>query len=397
MRKTGWMLAAALPMAFAACGSGGTGNGGAAKAQLSADATKITTGRHCESSAMLNALLATGYDFTEAEIIGYGAAPSFVYEAGKFPFIGGRSSDMREVFFATTGIAWQGRKPAPRDDMWKEVYEVLGRGLPVMLRVDMRYLPYRYNGKFGPAYMSFGWHWITLFRVDPEAGLAYVTDTEYEGLQCIRLRDLEKARSSKTKSWPPAREFAWIERAAAPWKADRDGMARRSIQVATENLQGSDFQSISAGLPELERLPSRLAVLDREVPSFLLSPALAYMSNSIERNGTGGAAFRTLFAEWLELEASRLSDPALAARISAAAIAARKAEAAWHGLSASFLDASVSMKGTKDKAERSKLLASCAEATIPLIEAESDMANALATVNLAPIRGSVQQDGTTTR
>ena len=138
---------------------------------VSADTTRITTGRHCESSAMLNALLAAGYDFVEAEIIGYGAAPSFVYVPGKFPFIGGRSSDMREVFFATTGISWQSRKPGSRSDAWKEVYATLGRGLPVMLRVDMRYLPYRYNGKYGPAYMSFGWHLITLFKVDLEAGL----------------------------------------------------------------------------------------------------------------------------------------------------------------------------------------------------------------------------------
>jgi len=391
------MLAATLPMAFAACGVEGSGNGGKATGQLSADATSITTGRHCESSAMLNALLAAGYGFTEAEIIGYGAAPSFVYEAGKFPFIGGRSSDMREVFFATTGIKWQSRKPGPRGDMWKEVYEVLGRGLPVMLRVDMRYLPYRYNGKFGPAYMSFGWHWITLFRVDREAGLAYVTDTEYEGLQFIRLRDLEKARSSTTKNWPPAREFAWVERAATPWKADRDAMARRSIRVAAGNLQGSDFESMSAGLPELERLPSRLAGLDHEVPFFLLSPALAYMSNSIERNGTGGAAFRTLYAEWLELEASRLSDPALAAGVSAAAVAARKAEAAWHVLASRFLDASISVKAMKDKAARSKLLGSCAEAAIPLIEAERELVNALSAVNLDPPRDPVQQDGASSR
>ena len=396
MRNTGWMLSAALPMAFAACGGEGSGAGAAAR-QLAADSSRITTGRHCESSAILNALLAAGYDFTEAEIIGYGAAPSFVYQAGKFPFIGGRSSDMREVFFATTGIASQCRKPAPRDDMWKEVYEVLGRGLPVLLRVDMRYLPYRYDGKFGPAYMSFGWHWITLFKVDREAGLAYVTDTEYKGLQCIKLRDLEKARSSTTKNWPPAREFAWVERAAAPWKADRDAMARRSIRVAARNLQGSDFQSMSAGLPELERLPSRLAVLDREVPFFLLSPALAYMSSSIERNGTGGAAFRTLYAEWLEAEAPRLSDPALAAGVSTAAIAARKAEAAWHVLSARFLDASAAMKGTKDKAGQSKLLTTCAEATMPLVEAEHDLLNALATVNLDSARDSVPQDGTTAK
>jgi len=30
----------------------------------------------------------------------------------------------------------------------------------------MRYLPYLYNGHYGPPYMSFGWHMITLFGID---------------------------------------------------------------------------------------------------------------------------------------------------------------------------------------------------------------------------------------
>lgn len=375
MRKSGWMLAAALPMAFAACAE--AGGRSETRGRLSADATRIAAGRHCESSAMLNALRAAGYDFTEAEIIGYGAAPSFVYEAGRFPFLGGRSADMREVFFATTGVGWQGRKPEPRGDLWKEVYEVLGRGLPVMLRVDMRYLPYRYEGKIGPAYMSFGWHWIALFGVDREAGLAYVTDTDYAGLQRIRLRDLEKARASKTRRWPPAGEFAWVEPAAPGWTADRDGFARAALEAAAANLRAGAFQGLSAGLPELERLPDRLAGLDRAVPAFLLSPALAFMSDSIERNGTGGAAFRTLYAEWLESEAPRLRDPALAAKVSAAAVAARRAEAAWHALAAALSEASRTAKTGRKPEERSRLAASLSDAAKPLVEAERELAAAL--------------------
>lgn len=354
---------------------------------ISVDATRITTGRHCESSAMLNALLATGHDFTEAEIIGYGAAPSFVYVPGKFPFIGGRSSDMREVFFATTGIRWQFRKPGPRDDAWEEVYAMLEHGLPVMLRVDMRYLPYRYNGKYGAAYMSFGWHWITLFKVDLAAGLAYVTDTEFQGLQRIKLRDLEKARSSKTRNWPPEREFAWVEPIDAARAADRDGMTKRSIRVAAENLKGSSFRSMSAGLPELERLPSRLAALDRERPSFLLSPVLDYMSNSIERNGTGGAAFRTLYSEWLESETPRLSDPGLAARVSAAAAAARRSEKAWHVLASELMRASAAAKSVKDREGRSGLMPPCANAAVDLIKAERDLLDSLAALDLDQPRG----------
>ncbi|MDP3177104.1 MAG: BtrH N-terminal domain-containing protein, partial [Spirochaetaceae bacterium] len=263
MRKAIGFLAAALPALLSACASAPE----SAAPALSADASRIASGGHCESSAMLNALLAAGYDFAEAEIVGYGAAPSFVYVPGSFPFIGTRSATMREDFFKTAGIAWEKRAPSPGQDAWAEIYETLGRGIPVMLRVDMRYLPYRYGGKYGPAYMSFGWHWVTLFKVDRRLGLAWVTDTEYEGLQEIRIKDLDKARASRTKVWPPNREFAWVEPAVEKRTFDRAKMVRAAATAAASNLSGRAFESLPAGLPELERFPSIVRAFDRELPS----------------------------------------------------------------------------------------------------------------------------------
>ena len=209
------------------------------------------------------------------------------------------------------------------------------------------------------------------------------------------MRDLEKARSSRTKNWPPEEEFAWVEPANAAWTADRDGMAERSIRVAEEGLKGGSFQSMSAGLPELERLPSRLAALDQEVPSFLLSPALAYMSNSIERNGTGGAAFRTMYAEWLEVEAARLSKPGLAAGVSAAAVAARRAEGTWHALASDFMNASIAATSRKDREGLSRSLSACAGTASALLEAERGLVRALAAASLDQSRGSASHDGQT--
>lgn len=57
---------------------------------------------------------------------------------------------------------------------------------------DMRYLPYLYGGKYGPAYSSFGWHIICLFGIDWSIQEALVSDTAMPGLQRITLKDLHK-------------------------------------------------------------------------------------------------------------------------------------------------------------------------------------------------------------
>ncbi|MBI9097980.1 MAG: BtrH N-terminal domain-containing protein [Spirochaetaceae bacterium] len=140
---------------------------------------KAIAGKHCESSAILNALHYQGYEITEEQIIGAGAAPGFVYEKTAFPFLGGRSKNMRESFSKNTGIPFTVRQDSD-DPRWNEIEGLLEQGIPVILRVDMRYLPYLYGGKYGPKYMSFGWHLVTLFAMDRQKGTALVTDTEHD-------------------------------------------------------------------------------------------------------------------------------------------------------------------------------------------------------------------------
>ena len=68
-------------------------------------------GRHCESSAMLNALNARGYAISEEEIIGLSSAPGFVYERTSFPFLGGRSHAMRSSGSAAyPARSWSGMR-----------------------------------------------------------------------------------------------------------------------------------------------------------------------------------------------------------------------------------------------------------------------------------------------
>jgi hypothetical protein len=261
---------------------------------------QVYRGKHCESSAMLNLLRHQGYDITEPQVIGAGAVLGFVLDSSPFPFLGGRTLDFKENITRTTGLAWRLGTKEAHGDGWPKLHELLKSGTPVVLRVDMRYLPYLYGGKYGPKYMSFGWHMVCLAGMNAEKQAAYVTDTERAGLQEIRLSDLHRARFSDTKVLPPEREFYWTEKAPPGFTFEWERIAAASLRVAQRAMTGARSDEANlGGLDGLSRLPDAIAGLDERVPSYLLAPVLDFHYGCIETNGTGGAAFRRLYHTFL--------------------------------------------------------------------------------------------------
>jgi hypothetical protein len=296
---------------FSSCVSPASGRHGRAMLEN----VTVVPGGHCESSAIMNALRYEGYDVTECMITGGGGALDFSLQKGLFPFIGARNQDMRERFFAAANIGWQKRIPEGRETGWDEIAELLGRGVPVVLRVDMRFLPYRYGGKYGRPEMSFGWHMITLFGVDWDAGLAYVSDTEYAGLQSIKILDLEKARTSRTKNFPPRAEYYWAEpnvapsgKLAASWDSRElaDALARSSLDAVIGNYENGALEALSRFGADLSGFDS---FSDK---SFLYPAVFEYMAGTIEDFGTGGASFRVLYREFISYATTNGSRPELA-------------------------------------------------------------------------------------
>ena len=254
------LLIACSALLFASCaapwetGSGAESRSGKRTGRIVLPEAAPVAGGHCESTAIMNALRHEGYDVSECMIAGGGGALSFRYTKGTFPYIGARNDDMRERFFAAAGIAWHKSIPEGGDAGWGEIARLLSDGIPVILRVDMRFLPYRWGGKYGPSYTSFGWHIITLFGIDYDKGLAYVSDTEFGSLQAVKLSDLHRARTSKTKNWPPRAEFAWAEKAPAGFRIDPDRLVRSSIEAVLENYRRGMASLAGAGDPVMPRL-----------------------------------------------------------------------------------------------------------------------------------------------
>lgn len=301
---------------------------------------RVIPGKHCESSAMMNALVHLGYPVTEPLITGAGGALSFSFDKGVFPFVGARNADMKEKFFAASGIGWH--LPIPdidttKDLGWSEISALLDSGIPIILRVDMRYLPYRYGGKYGSSYTSFGGHMVTLFGIDYDKGIAFVSDTESSGLQTINLRDLNKARMSKTKVFPPHGEYYWVDKAREGFAFDRNDLLARSLEAVIGNYEN---QALAA----LERYGDDLADLESySTKSFLLPAVLEYMAGNIEDFGTGGASFRMLYRDFLVESSAK----GVKTDLSGAVSAIEKSITSWHALSSEFRALSLRIKKTK--------------------------------------------------
>ncbi len=350
-------------------------------------------GGHCESSAMLNALAYLGYGVDEADIAGGGGAPGFMFTNRGFPFVGGRNERMRENFLEAAGIRFGVEVPAAGDAGWEGVFNLLGRGLPVLLRVDMRYLPYLYGGRYGPAYMSFGWHVVCLHGVDFDSGEASVTDTARGGPCLVALRDLDRARGSRTRAFPPRREYAWIEPRPEGWALDPDALARASLAAVLGNYDapaswGSERGGREgagrplAGLAGLAAFPEVLGSLRESVRPQALGAAYAYMADSIERNGTGGSAFRAFFHDFLAARAADCPDPRIRAACAGLLPLAAAAAEAWSALAAEFAAASAALAAAKGGASRDLAAETAARATAgraaALHEAELALRDAVA-------------------
>ena len=303
---------------------------------------KAIPGKHCESSAILNVLSYMGFDISEIDIIGAGAAPGFMLEKSDFPFLGCRNDNFKEIFAENCGLGLEVRTGL-EDPEWEKITSLLKNDIPLVLRVDMRYLTYRYAGSYGPDYMSFGWHLISLFAIDWQNKTALVGDTEYGDLQSVAIADLDKARFSSTKVFPPQGEYYWFRTDSEHFNPDWPAIAETALRDIYSNMeQISGASNISGGINGLADFANDIKEIAAKSPAYMLAPIFDFHYGCIETNGTGGAGFRTMFGEFLEKylppQVKILSDKEAAC------------EKGWHDLAGAYKNAAAAAAGDMPKA-----------------------------------------------
>ena len=163
---------------------------------------------HCVTGSMLHLFRFHDINISEEMLLGLGSGIGFIYwhQKGMDPFIGGRANVGRpgEAGLELTasrrlGIEAESFRTGSAKKAEKTLLEFLGAGLPVMLQVDMGYLPYF---DFGGEEYHFGYHVIVAAGYDPGTRMVLVADRDLD-FHPVPWEDLARSWGSIHKPFPP--------------------------------------------------------------------------------------------------------------------------------------------------------------------------------------------------
>jgi len=261
-------------------------------------------GWHCASTALSDATAFLGHPLSEPMCFGLGAGLGFAYLSGDafYPtrFTATRSRILEMNFFENLGLKRVWLQDPDPDHALAEAKAAADQGVPILMRADLFHLDY-YQSK-----AHFPGHVILFYGYDDEAKTAFVADTERPGLQTVPQASLKKARFSDQPGYTVLADHFRVDWKLPP--SDLRPALRRALVKQAKDLINPDYAEAGVfGYPALKRAVADLPEWG-ETKDWKWSARWFYQV--IEKRGTGGGAFRKLYARFLE-EAARL-DPALA-------------------------------------------------------------------------------------
>jgi hypothetical protein len=247
-----------------------------------------------------------GIDVSEPLLFGLAGGISFMHtpqSPGGRAFVGGRNGPFPEFTRRmAAGVSLQLDVVIPRDPQtaWQEVRAQLALGSPVIVYGDLFHLPYF------QATRHFGAHAFVVLGHDPDEGTVTVSD-RCTAPRTLSLDDLAAARGSEHPPFPPRR--AWLR---ADWAAAREPSDEHIGRGVRESCRAMREPVVPTfGLRGLQAYGAGLDHLVRRSPADDVLAALTGAYVDFELAGTGGCAFRALFAGFLAEAAERTAHPAL--------------------------------------------------------------------------------------
>jgi hypothetical protein len=250
-------------------------------------------GFHCASSAIRNVLAFRGIRLSEPAVIGLGRGPGLCYlviDQRPSHLVHVRHLTLEENFFRAVGLQFRWRETEDAAEATRLAKASVDRGLPVLIQTDIKYLPYFNTDQ------HFTGHAVVICGYDDEKGEFYVSDTLHPETLAVAFPDMERARSAL---FPPFilnnKSFALED--LSGFHIDEDVVRDAVRRWAGENRYGIPELPLPYGIPALEALIEDLHHW-REAADWQWSARFTYQI--IERRGTGGAGFRTLYRQFLE-------------------------------------------------------------------------------------------------
>jgi hypothetical protein len=262
-------------------------------------------GTHCETSALRKRLAVSGFAVSEAMLFGLGGGIGFMFlERPDSPgFVGGRNGPF--PLFTTRmagGIGLAPRLVATADPQegYRLLLAELAGDTPVICYGDLFYLPYFQASR------HFGGHAFLVYAVDEATDQVLISDRSALPRAVCRA-DLARARGSQHQPFPPRHAILTADFAAAT--APTPTTVRTAIH-ATAAALAPPAGGGQTGLIALERFGHRLADAVRTDPAECAVDRLVRSFIDLHLAGTGGAAFRPLYRDFLAEAAALLDNPA---------------------------------------------------------------------------------------
>ncbi|MFC4439295.1 MULTISPECIES: BtrH N-terminal domain-containing protein [Natrialbaceae] len=254
------------------------------------------TGRHCGSTSLRNLSGHYGWGYDEETCFGLAAGLGFTYfelpESPHRAFFG-RPPRLEPAFFDRLAIDVESHE----GDGWETTLERIRAAVtaddPVLVFTDIYYLDY-----FGTD-THFAPHALLCVGVDEERGTALLSDSEFDELQEVPLERLRAAMTSDHVL--PLRNRHLVVTDPEPDRTVADAAPEAVAEMARSMLEPSERdRGVAFGTQGIESI-RRLA---DDLPSWtaLEDPqwTARFAYQNVERRGTGGGAFRRLYADFLD-------------------------------------------------------------------------------------------------
>jgi hypothetical protein len=265
-------------------------------------------GAHCGSTSLRDLSTYYGWGFDEPTCFGLGEGLGFSYlELPERPHraIFGRTGWLERAFFENCGISHTIHEGEQFETAWGAIKDRVDGGDPVMIFTDLFYLDYyETDTHFAP-------HSLLVVGYDDRDGEEHVhlADSEFAEIQRLPTDRLQQALTS-THVVPLQCRYLTVDEPTVT--VDFETAADSAIrETATYMLDPSESHRDSnyfggQGVGEIERFAEELPTFD-DFPDPSWTIRFAYQN--IERRGTGGGAFRRLFAAFLETAADPVGLP----------------------------------------------------------------------------------------
>jgi hypothetical protein len=279
------------------------------KEDLVIDGFKTLGGKHCWSQAVRSVLNFHEIDMSEEMVFGLSGGLSFIYWYGKgmpAPFIGGRygkgNGPITDTFRRIGGGAIV-KETSSAATAEKDLLVLLKHLEPAIVFVDMAYLPYMMM----PDDAHFGGHTIVVHGIRSN-GTATVSDRSVIPFELNQL-DLQKARGSK---FPPLQPKNKILLPSYPEEVvDLGPGIKESIMNSCDSMLDPAISNL--GCKGIRKWSSEVRRWPTTFKGMELFGCLLNLFIYIEVGGTGGGAFRPMYADFLKEAAGITREPELSA------------------------------------------------------------------------------------